>query len=133
MNITGFAWREFVPAYAFSMDAELAGSGESALVPIKIGDHVLLLSVEERGTLSVSEGQEWEIASREPRIEQVLDGIAVFAGEVVKRLRGTNASKITVEFGCQVAVESGVFLAVIGKASAASTLKVGLEWSEPAA
>ena len=79
--------------------------------------------------------EESEISSRrhEPKLEQVLDGVAVFAEEVVERLRGAEATKITVEFGCDIAVESGAFVAVIGKASASSSLKVSLEWQRPEA
>jgi hypothetical protein len=41
------------------------------------------------------------------------------------------AHKVSVEFGCEFAVESGGFIAVIGKASAKSTFTVGLEWTKP--
>jgi hypothetical protein len=34
-------------------------------------------------------------------------------------------------FGCEFALESGSFVAVVGKASAASTFSVELEWDKP--
>jgi hypothetical protein len=77
-------------------------------------------------------GSEVEIAAQHPTLDQVLDGVTAFARELSSRLHQAEVSKFSVEFGCEFAVESGTFIAVIGKASAKSTLKVGLEWSKPA-
>jgi hypothetical protein len=67
----------------------------------------------------------------QPKLEQLLDGLAGFAQEIAGRLQGTDASKVSVQFGCEVLVESGQFVAVIGKASSKSTITVGLEWDKP--
>lgn len=75
--------------------------------------------------------EEREIADRRPRLETVLGGVANFAKQIVGSLNETGASKVSVEFGCEFALESGTFIAVIGKASAKSTLKIGLEWAKP--
>nr|WP_246260446.1 CU044_2847 family protein [Streptomyces typhae] len=81
-----------------------------------------------------AEDEEEEIGARRPgrpRLEQLLDGLAGFAQEIASRLQSTDASKVSVQFGCEVIVESGQFVAVIGKASSKSTITVGLEWDKP--
>ncbi|MFI1106669.1 CU044_2847 family protein [Streptomyces physcomitrii] len=45
--------------------------------------------------------------------------------------RHSEASKVTREFGCDMALESGALIAAIGKASAKSAFKVTLEWEKP--
>lgn len=46
-------------------------------------------------------------------------------------MQGTDASKVNVQFGCEVLVESGQFVAVIGKVSSKAAITVGLEWNKP--
>ncbi len=111
----------------FPQDARAA----HRLVPLELRGHKVYLSVQQVDEPVREPGHEVEIASRQPKIEQVLDGLAVFAQEVVDRLRSTEASKVSVEFGCEIAVESGTFVAVLGKASAKSAFRITLEWTEP--
>lgn len=99
------------------------------LVPIGIHGHTVLLSVESAGAQSM--GDESEIAARKPSLDEVLNGLAALAMEIGTRLQQTGATRASVEFGCEIAVESGTFVAVIGKGSAKSTFKVGLEWTSP--
>jgi hypothetical protein len=112
--------------------SESAGEDGVRLVPIEVGGQKIYLSVRAVEPAGGEPGDEREIAYRKPRLEQVLDGLAVFAQEIVGRFQGTNASKVTVQFGCEVVVESGTLVAVIGKASATSAITVGLEWAKPA-
>jgi hypothetical protein len=74
-------------------------------------------------------GEEQEIAGRPPRLDNVLTGVANFAKEIVATMQETGASKVSVEFGCEFAIETGTLVAVIGKASSKSTITVGLEWA----
>jgi hypothetical protein len=103
---------------------------DAALVPVEIDGQTVYLTVREMGGLPGS-GEEREIADRRPRLESVLGGVANFAKQVVGTLQDTGASKVSVEFGCEFALETGTFVAVIGKASSKSTLTVGLEWTKP--
>lgn len=113
---------------------------EAELVAVDAGGQRIYLSVLQdqsaqgsaRGT--GAEDEEEEIGARRPgrpRLEQLLDGLAGFAQEIAGRLQSTDASKVSVQFGCEVMVESGQFIAVIGKASSKSTITVGLEWDKP--
>jgi hypothetical protein len=96
-----------------------------------VGDCKVYVSVEEVGPSQAGPGDEHEIGARRPRVEAALDGMAEFAGQIVKRFEQTDAQKVTVEFGCDIVLESGTFFAVIGKASSTSSITVGLEWVRP--
>ena len=112
------------------LDEEGGETADGMLVPLNMGEHTVYLAV--RGLEGAGAGEESEISGREPRLDQVLDGLTEFSKELMGRLHQAGASKVTVEFGCEIAVDSGSLFAVIGKASAKSTLKVGLEWTKPA-
>jgi hypothetical protein len=108
------------------------GQMGARLVPVSLGEHTVYVSVSAQRSLSSREpGDEQEISShtKTPKLEQVLDGLAVFAVEIAERLKGTDASRIGVQFGCDIAVESGTVVAVFGKASASSSISVSLEWT----
>jgi Trypsin-co-occurring domain 1 len=104
------------------------------LVPVELSGQKVLVAAAGDGsaaTLTVVAGEEQEVSGRggRPALEQVLDGLAVFATEIAARMRSTDATRVGVEFGCDIAVESGSLVAVIGKASASSSIRVSLEWS----
>jgi len=103
----------------------------AALVPLSVGGHTVYLTARELGPARRQRRSEREIADRGPRLEKVIGGVAEFAKEVVGMLQETDASKVSVEFGCEFALESGSFIAVIGKVTSRSALKVGLEWAKP--
>ncbi|MGW4685532.1 CU044_2847 family protein [Streptomyces sp. NPDC004244] len=107
----------------------------STLVPLDIGGTSVYLAVQELGESShndYGDYEEVEISSRRPTLEQALDGLTGLARAMGARLQQTDASRVVVEFGCDFALETGTFVAVIGKASTRSSFKVGLEWEKPA-
>jgi hypothetical protein len=109
------------------------GTGSGRLVPLNVdGQRIYLCAQESAGTYPSGERPEEEIAWRPPTLEQALDGLVGVARAMGTRLRRTEASKATVEFGCEFVLESGSFVAVIGKTSGKSTFKVALEWTNPA-
>ncbi|MCF1646474.1 CU044_2847 family protein [Streptomyces indiaensis] len=114
-----------------------AGRDDVELVAVDAGGRRVYLSARKKASdpQTGAEGEEEEISSwrpDRPRLEQLLDGLAGFAQEIAARLQSTDASKVSVQFGCEVLVESGQFVAVIGKASSKSAITVGLEWNKPA-
>ncbi|MGW3038380.1 CU044_2847 family protein [Streptomyces sp. NPDC001178] len=122
------------------MGVAATGADEFELVAVDVSGQRIYLSArqapsaDEASGRTRPDGEEQEISARwtgRPRLEHLLDGLAGFAQEIAGRLQGTNASKVSVEFGCEVMVESGQFVAVIGKASSKSTITVGLEWDKP--
>jgi len=74
---------------------------------------------------------EIEVAGRTPSTRQIIEVIGRFADELTSELGKSGATRFTVEFGCEIAVETGQVFAVLGKASAKSSLKVTLEWERP--
>jgi len=66
---------------------------------------------------------ETEVSFRRPTLDQALDGLMSVVGALGSRLGKTDAQVITVEFGCEFAVESGSFVAIIGKATGQSSFK----------
>jgi len=98
------------------------------IVPLRIRGHTVYLSAD---LLHPTAGgdHEVEIAGYRQTADEVLEGVASFAQEMVDKLRDVDVSKVTVQFGCEFGVESGSLVAVIGKASARSAVTIGLEWS----
>jgi hypothetical protein len=110
----------------------MLGEDDNILVPVDVDDHTIMLSIrpDRRGEPRTGEWEQ-DIVSRRPSLQTLLGDLAAFARELGSQLQNTGASKVSVEFGCEFAVESGGFVAVIGKASAKSTFTVGLEWTKP--
>lgn len=75
-------------------------------------------------------GEERDIAAVKPDLTEVIQAIKAFSGSLAESLRESRATRFTVEFGCEIALETGQLVAVLGKASAKSTLKVTLEWEQ---
>jgi NTP-dependent ternary system trypsin peptidase co-occuring protein len=113
---------------------EQAGDGTETLVPVEIDGLTLYVAARTvNGGGAAANADEHQIGARERRLEPVLAGMAGFARQVITSMQATDASKVTVQFGCEIAVESGSFVAVIGKASAKSTVTVSVEWATPLA
>jgi hypothetical protein len=117
-----------------------AESGGAELIAVEVGGQRIYLSARQAPSVqgvehgAPAEDEEQEIAFRspgQPRLEQLLNGLAGFAESIAGRLQGTDASKARVQFGCEVMVESGQFVAVIGKASSKAAITVELEWVKP--
>jgi Trypsin-co-occurring domain 1 len=114
------------------LDIGTSSSGE-VLVPVAAGGHKVYLSVHAITPGDREAGDEEEIAARaRPTLDQALAGLSGVAKEIAAELEGLKAAKVSVEFGCEFVLESGGFIAVVGKASARSVFKVGLEWTKSA-
>jgi hypothetical protein len=99
----------------------------TAIIPVETGKGSAYISVRQLG----SPGTEGEIAARIPSFGDVVGKVMDLAGGAVEHLRTTGASKIILEFGCEMAIESGQLVAIVSKVGGKATFKVGLEWSEP--
>jgi hypothetical protein len=112
-------------------DANVNGAGR--LVPLDVeGQRVYVWAQELPQTAGAADRPEDEVAWRPPTLEQALDGLMGVTRAMAVRLKQSDAEKVSVEFACEFALESGSFVAVIGKASGRSTFKVALEWTKPA-
>jgi Trypsin-co-occurring domain 1 len=62
--------------------------------------------------------------------EEVTNAIEGIAKTVVATLEKVKPHKATVEFGIQIAIDSGKLTAVVVKGDATANLKITLEWEE---
>ncbi|MDP8931905.1 MAG: hypothetical protein M3O70_25880 [Actinomycetota bacterium] len=73
--------------------------------------------------------EEREIAARPPSVDQITNTLRAFAAAITGELKATGATRFAVEFGCDLAIETGSLIAILGKGSATTSLKVMLEWT----
>ncbi|WP_433256167.1 CU044_2847 family protein [Streptosporangium sp. CA-135522] len=96
-------------------------------VPLPLGDGVeMYVEV----SSSVFQDGEREISGRRASLEQFTDALTRFSTTLTDSLKKSGASRFSVEFGCEVAAETGRLVAVLGKGSATSSVKVTLEWED---
>jgi len=76
-------------------------------------------------------GGEEEVAFILPSFKEVTHAIEGIADSVVTTLQKVKPRKASVEFGLEVALESGQLTALLVKGSGTSNLKITLEWGEP--
>ena len=103
-------------------------AGEETLVRLELApDTAVYLNAS--ALEGVADGAERDIAGTPAKLEDVLRGIRIFTRQLNDVLQESGAKRATVEFGCEIGVESGgALVAVLGKATAKSSLKVALEW-----
>ena len=75
-------------------------------------------------------GGEEEVAFILPSFKKLTDAIEGIAESIVMSLQKVKPKKASVEFGLEVALESGQLTALLVKGSGTSNLKITLEWSE---
>jgi hypothetical protein len=118
--------------YTARMSIPASSGDDGVRVPVEVNGHKVYLWLD-ADPASEPMGEEREIASARQSLDGALNDLSAVAAELSQRLRSLDASAVKIEFGCEFALESGKIVAVIGKASAKSTFKVGLEWTRPAA
>lgn len=75
-------------------------------------------------------GGEEEVAFTLPSFREVTNAIEGIAESVVMTLQKVKPKKGSVEFGLEIALESGQLTALLVKGSGTSNLKITLEWGE---
>lgn len=75
-------------------------------------------------------GGEEEVAFAIPSFEGVTDVIEGIADSIVDTLQKAKPRKASIEFGLEVALESGQLTALLVKGTGTSNLKITLEWGE---
>ncbi len=63
-------------------------------------------------------------------VDQVAAAVGGFATRIGASLAQSGCQRYSIEFGCEIAVETGRVVAVLGKGSATSTVKITLEWDQ---
>lgn len=93
------------------------------IIPVEFANNVTV-HVE----ATVLPGEE-DVAYSVAAFKQVTDSIEAIAISVVESLRRIKPHKAAVEFGLEIAIESGQLTALLVKGSGKANLKVTLEWS----
>ena len=73
---------------------------------------------------------EEEVAFTMPSFKEITDVLEGIADSMVTTLKKIKPRKASVEFGLEVALESGQLTALLVKGSGTANLKVTLEWGE---
>jgi Trypsin-co-occurring domain 1 len=97
-------------------------------IAIELGDSQVVYLAIERPAPPSTLTEETEIAARRITLDSMLGGLVEFSRQTAERLRDANASSMSVEFGCDFALESGTLVAVIGRVAATSSIRIRLKW-----
>src|SRR5690349_20110539 len=65
-------------------------------------------------------------------VDQIATSIGAFATRIGASLAGSDCQRYSIEFGCEIAVETGQVVALLGKGSATTSVKITLEWDKAA-
>ena len=79
---------------------------------------------------ATSLGGDEDVAFIHPSFKDVTDAIEGISESIVTTIKKVKPKKATVEFGVEVALESGQLTALLVKGTGTSSLKITLEWGE---
>ncbi|MFF8375545.1 CU044_2847 family protein [Streptomyces sp. NPDC015661] len=94
------------------------------ITKVEVGDATLFVEARRLGPDSGLEG----LGDRLPDLSAVTDALASFAGRIGEALHEAAPDRATVEFGCQLGLDSGKLTALVVQGSANASLRVTLEW-----
>lgn len=94
------------------------------LIPVKLAN-----GVEMRVAATVLGGEE-DVALKLLSFEEITDTLEGIVGSLNAALQKIKPKKASVEFGLEVAVESGKLTALLVKGSGTATLNITLEWGD---
>jgi fructose-bisphosphate aldolase class 1 len=119
-------------------------SSETVYIPATVGDKTILVAAtpvrrnvpaggSERQVSIGAGGTEREVSINVfpdlgAKMPEVWATIASFSASMAERLSTIKAKKVAVEFGIEIAIESGQLTALLAKGSATTSLKITIEW-----
>jgi hypothetical protein len=101
----------------------------TAPVHVRIGEHTVLVVAEELGARPP--GDEVPVGVTAPDFAGAVRAAAAAADDAATAFLQGSCSSLSVEFALEFAVESGTLLAILGKASSSSSMKVVATYSRP--
>ncbi|MFI8519861.1 CU044_2847 family protein [Streptomyces sp. NPDC085481] len=96
------------------------------IAKVGLADGVLYVEAERLGPEQDLEG----IGDRMPDLSGVTAALSSFAGQLGDALHRAAPDRATVEFGCQLGLDSGKLTALVVQGSASANLRVTLEWAK---
>jgi Trypsin-co-occurring domain 1 len=103
------------------------------LVELQADGSVLYVEARELAPLPGDDEQELSGSVRRlpaATVDHVVAAVGGFASQIGASLAQSGCQRYSVEFGCEIAVETGRVVAVLGKGSATSSVKITLEWDQ---
>ena len=101
-------------------------SHQSRIVPVRLDDQTVIHI--ETASPSVGGSGDSLVASRIPSFDEVTDTIKSISKALIEVWQEVKPAGAIVEFGVDVAVESGHLTALLVKGSAGASLKITLQW-----
>jgi hypothetical protein len=74
---------------------------------------------------------EQDVAFEALHFGEFTESVARIAGSFAESLKVIRPDKSTLEFSVTAGIEAGKLIAILGKVSGSSTLKISLEWNKP--
>lgn len=115
-----------VPLQPVSTGAGPSPTGSSQLVAVDMGEGRTIL-VDARADSDPDPERRVSISQKVP-FDGVAESIDAISSRILGALQRAKPDKATVEFGVDVAVESGQLTSMLVKGSGTATIKVTLEW-----
>jgi hypothetical protein len=117
---------DFVAQKGDCVMTDIEAQRSRSYVPVGSGERRMYVEV-------LALGEEEEIGARDVDLDGLTRSLRAVAETVtdslVAGLGKVKPEKVTVEFGCEVGVETGGLVAVLAKGTATANLKVTLEWT----
>ena len=105
-------------------------STDPQVIPLDLGGRRVLMVTRPSSISQVGfDDDEQEVSGRKPRLDRVIDGLSAFAEQIVNKFDTADASRVALTFGCDVVMESGNLVALVGQASATASFTIELEWT----
>jgi Trypsin-co-occurring domain 1 len=105
-------------------------------VPVTMADGSrLYVRAEPLGTTPAEHGpldDELEIAGRTPSLDQIARAVSGFTSQIGEALRTAAPTRFKLTFECEIGIEAGGLVALIGKGSGKSAFGVTMEWERAA-
>jgi len=76
--------------------------------------------------------EEQELAGGPKSVSGALQGISALAADLKNQVGGLKPARTSIEIGLEFALESGHLVAILGKATGKSSVKLTLEWGNGA-
>jgi hypothetical protein len=96
------------------------------VIPVRLGDRTLYVEARQVGD------HDEEVAGRLLEFDGFTETLSKVANTVTDAVQAgltkVKPAKVTVEFGCEVGMESGQLTAILVKGTAKANLKVTMEW-----
>ncbi|MFI8823615.1 CU044_2847 family protein [Streptomyces sp. NPDC053431] len=98
------------------------------ITKVELADGVLYVEAQPLGPAGQDTAEPEGRGDRLPDLSRVTGALASFAAQLGDALHQAAPERATVEFGCQLGIDSGALTALVVQGSTSANLRVTLEW-----